>query len=269
MFRVRVRPDLTIVLTCVGLYIASAAQVRSPFGQSALAFALSTISSPVVALANTLGKTWDDFWTGTRNLDGVLAELGTLRKETADLRRTNQLLSAEVAALRQGSRLLAAYPSLAEGAVLARVVARDLPRTHTLRLDRGSRDGIRLDSPVLAETGLVGRVDLVLDHSCRVQLLTHPGAAAAASIEGIQQEALLMGGDQPHLTGLPPYTKVAVGTPVLSTGSEGIYPPGLLLGTTLEARNDGLFTVVPVELAAQAAEVTVVLVLAPGGRSIP
>ncbi len=269
MFRVRVRPDLSIVLACVGLYIASAAQVRSPIGESALSLAVTTISSPVVALANVVGRTWADFGTGRRNIDSVLSEVGTLRKESADLRRTNQLLAAELAALRQGSRLLAAYPSLSEGAVLARVVARDLPRTHTLRLDRGSRDGIRTDSPVLAEGGLVGRVDRVLDHSCRVQLLTHPGAAAAASVEGVQQEALLMGGDQPRLTGLPPYTQVAVGTPVLSSGSEGIYPPGLLLGTTLEARNDGLFTVVPVQLAARAAEVTVVLVLAPGGRSLP
>jgi hypothetical protein len=41
----------------------------------------------------------------------------------------------------------------------------------------------------------------------------------------------------------------------------------LLFGTTMEARNDGLFTVVPVRLAAPATDVTVVLVLAPTSRS--
>ena len=269
MVRIKLRPDLTIVLVCVALYIASAAQARSPLGGTALSLAVATISAPALAVANAAGEAWEAFWSGRRNLASTLAELGSLRQESADLRRTNQLLSAELLALRQGSRLLAAYPSLAESAVLARVIARDLPRTHTLRLDRGSHDGVRTDSPVLAEGGLVGRVDLVLDHSCRVQLLTHPGAAAAASVEGVQQEALLMGGDQPRLTGFPPYTKVPLDTPVLSTGSEGIYPPGLLLGTTLEARNDGIFTVVPVRLAVRAAEVTVVLVLAPGGRGAP
>jgi rod shape-determining protein MreC len=269
VIRVKLRPDLAIVLACVALYIASAAQVRSPLRGTALSLAVTTISAPVLTLANAVGETCEDFWRGRRNLASTLAEVSRLRQESADLRRTNQLLSAELLALRQGSRLLAAYPSLADSAVLARVIARDLPRTHTLRLDRGSRDGIRTDSPVLAEGGLVGRVDRVFDHSCRVQLLTHPGAAAAASVEGVQQEALLMGGDQPRLTGFPPYTQVPLDTSILSTGSEGIYPPGLLLGTTLKARNDGIFTVVPVRLAVRAAEVTVVLVLAPGGRGAP
>jgi rod shape-determining protein MreC len=256
-----------IVLTCVGLYIGSAAQVRSPFGGSALTLAVATVSSPALAAGNAVGRAWQDFWSGRRSIGAVLAELGRLRGETAELRRTNQLLTSEVTALRQGSTLLAAYPSLAEHAVLARVIARDLPQTHTLRLDRGSADGVKVDGPVLAEGGLVGRVDRVLDHTCRVQLLTHPAAAAAVSIAGVQQEALLTGGDQPRITGLPPYTKVPLDTPVLSTGSEGIYPPGLLFGTTLEARNEGIFTVVPVRLAANVSQVNVVLVLAPVGRS--
>jgi cell shape-determining protein MreC len=251
--QLRFRPDLAIVVVCVGLYIGSAAQARSPFGGTALSVAVSTIAAPAVALGNAVGTAWQLFWTGRKDLRSTLAELRQLRLESAELRRTNQLLSAEVTALRQGSRLLAAYPSLAERSVLARVIARDLPRAHTLRLDRGSRDGIQVDGPVLAEGGLVGRVDQVQDHSCRVQLLTHPAAAAAAAVAGVQQEALL----------------VPLDSPILSTGSEGIYPPGLLFGTTLEARNDGLFTVVPVRLAANAAEVTAVLVLAPTVRGAP
>lgn len=269
MVQLRLRPDLAIILVCIGLYVGSAAQVRSPLGGTALSLAVTTLSSPAVALGNAVGTTWQAFWSGRRNLRSTLDELRRLRLESSDLRRANQLLSADVTALRQGSRLLAAYPSLADHAQLARVIARDLPRTHTLRLDRGSRNGIRIDGAVLAEGGLVGRVDQVLEHSCRVQLLTHPAAAAAAAVVGVQQEALLMGGDQPRLTGLSPYTQVPLDTQVLSTGSEGIYPPGLLFGTTLEARNDGLFTVVPVRLAANAAEVTAVLVLAPTARGAP
>jgi rod shape-determining protein MreC len=267
--QLRLRPDLAIVLVCIGLYVGSAAQVRFPLGGTALSLAVATLSSPAVALGNAVGTTWQAFLSGQRNLRSTLDELRRLRLESSELHRANQLLSAEVTALRQSSRLLAAYPSLADHAQLARVIARDLPRTHTLRLDRGSRDGIRIDGAVLAEGGLLGRVDRVLEHSCRVQLLTHPAAAAAAAVVGVQQEALLMGGDQPRLTGLSPYTQVPLDAQVLSTGSEGIYPPGLLFGTTLEARNDGLFTVVPLRLAANAAEVTAVLVLAPTARGVP
>ncbi len=266
MIRVRLRPDLTIILVCGALYVGAAAQVRSPAGQSALSLAATAVAAPAVALGNALGSAWEDFRAGRRSLAATLAELGRLRDENAELRRTNQLLGAEAAELRQGSALLAAFPSLAEHAVLARVVARDLLRTHSLRLDRGSVDGVRADSAVLAQNGLLGRVDRVLEHSARVQLLSHPAAAAAAAFPGVAGEGLLVGGDAPHVTGFPPYTKVAADTPVLSSGSEGIYPPGLVFGTALEARTEGIFTVVPVQLAARPAEVTVVLVLPPATK---
>jgi len=264
--RIRLRPDLAIVFVCVALYVGSAVQVRTPRGETALSFAATSIAAPVVALANLAAAAWEDFRTGQRDLRATLEELGRLREESAELRRTNQLLGVEVSELRQGSRLLAAYPSLADHAVLARVMARDLLRTHSLRLDRGSADGVRIDAAVLAEGGLLGRVDRVLEHSARVQLLNHPAAAAAAAIVGVASEGLLVGGDQPRVTGLPPYTKVPPDTAVVSTGSEGIYPPGMLFGSAIEARNEGLFTVVPVQLAAHPTEVTVVLVLTPPGR---
>ncbi len=233
MVRVRLRPDLTIILVCAGLYVGSAAQVRAPGGRTALSLAATTIAAPAVALGNAAGAAWEDFRAGRRNLDATLAELARLRDENGELRRTNQLLGAELAELRQGSALLAAFPSLAEHAVLARVVARDILRTHSLRLDRGSADGVRPDSAVLAQNGLLGRVDRVLDHTARVQLLSHPAAAAAAAFPGVTGEGLLVGGDAPHVTGFPPYTKVAPDSPVVSTGSEGIYPPGLVFGAAL------------------------------------
>jgi len=269
VLRVRLRPDLSIVVVCVALYVGSAVQVRTAGGQTALSFAASTVAAPAVALANAVGVAWENYRVGQRDLEVTLEELGRLRQEVGELRRTNQLLGAEVGELRQGSRLLAAYPLLTEHAVVARVLARDLLRTHTMRLDRGSADGVRLDAAVLADAGLLGRVDRVLEHSARVQLLTHPAAAAAAGVVGVQAEGLLMGGDPPRVTGLPPYTKVPPDTPVLSTGSEGIYPPGMLFGTAVEARTEGLFTVVPVQLAAHPTEVTVVLVLAPSGKGTP
>jgi rod shape-determining protein MreC len=262
--RLRLRSDLALPVVCVGLYIAAAAQVRSPRG-SALTIAVAAVSAPVLAVTDAVGDAWEAFLAGRSSLETTLEELGKLRREAAELHHTNQLLAAELLATRQGSRLLAAFPQLSEGTVLARVVARDAAITHSMRLDRGRADGVRLDAPVLAERGVLGRVDRVWEHGCRVQLLTHPAAAAAAKPVGLDVEGLVQGGDRPRMTGLPPYTKVAPDTPVMTTGSEGIYPAGLLLGSTMEARTEGLFTVVPLQLAAHPADVVVVLLLQPGG----
>jgi cell shape-determining protein MreC len=246
--------------------VAAAAQARSPQGP-ALAVGISAVVTPVLDAVNAAGAAWDDMRAGQRDLAATVADAERLRAEGAELKRTNQMLVAELAALRQGSRLLADFPSYTDGAVLARVVAREVLSTHTLRLDKGAREGVHADSAVLAEGGVLGRVDRVSDHSCRVQLLSHPAAAAAAKVVGVDREALLLGGDRPSLTGIPPYTEIAAGTAVLTTGSEGIYPPGLLLGATGEARTSGLFTAVDVQLAVHPADVVTALVLpARGGE---
>jgi rod shape-determining protein MreC len=249
---------------CGGLYVAAAAQARGPRG-SALSLGLSAVADPVLAFVNVAGTTWNDAREGRRDIRAALAELAALRDANGELKRTNQLLAAELAALRQGSQLLADFPSFAAGAVLARVVARDMQTTQSLRLDRGSADGVRADAAVLAAGGVLGRVDRVAERSCRVQLLSHPAAAAAARVVGVEHEALLLGGERPSLTGLPPYTEVTPGSAVFTTGSEGIYPPGLLLGTTLEARTAGLFTAVDMQLAVHPAAAAVAMVLPPGG----
>ena len=262
MARLRLRSDLALVLVCMALYVGAAAQVRSG-GRSALAVALTTLSRPVIAAVNGVIGSWEDFTAGRRDIREVLGELGRARRELAELRRVNQLLATEVAELRQGSRLLAAFPELQEGTVVARVVGRDVLSTNTILLDRGREDGVEADGAVLAETGVLGRIDFVTEYGSRVQLLTHPAAAAAARIVGVNGEALLVGGERPHLTGLPPYTEVETGVAVLTTGSEGIYPAGLLLGTTESAATEGLFTIVRVHLAVRPGQASAVLVIPP------
>jgi rod shape-determining protein MreC len=264
----RFRSDLALVVACLGLYVASAAQVRTERG-SALYVAVATLSAPVLGAAGSAGAAWEALLGRRRSLAAALEENAHLRSELEGLKRTNQALAAELVALREGSRLLAAFPSLTDGGVIARVVARDLVGTHTLVLDRGRSHGIRVDGAVLAETGVLGRIDRVADNSARVQLLTHPAAAAAARLEQADQELLLLGGEAPQLTGLPPYTEVAAGQPVLTTGSEGIYPPDLLLGGTTDARLERAFTVVGVRLAARPAHVATVLVLPPLRSAAP
>lgn len=267
MALLRPRPDLTLVVICVGLYIGAAAQARTSSG-SALTVAIFSALTPVTALSNAVGSAWSTVWAGERSLFETVSELGRLRAESAELRRSNQLLTAELAALRQGSQLLARFPSLSEGAVVARVQSRDLVLTHTMLIDRGRADGVSLDAPVLAGDGLLGRVDRVGAGHARVQLLTHPAAAAAVKIIGVPTEGLLLGGTRPVITQLPAYTQVPEDTPVVSSGSEGIYPPGLVVGTTQEAGTRGLFTVVPVVLAARASDTMVVLVLPAGGQDL-
>lgn len=260
MSRLPFRPGLLLTATCVVFYIAAAAQIRSGSG-TALHVAVDAVAAPILAAVRGSAELVQGVAGAAEAIRTTSEEIEDLRRQVSELRKTAQLQAAELLSLRQAHRLLDAHPDLAERAVAARVRSRDLLATHTATLDRGRRDGIQRDSAVLAEHGVLGRVDRVWERSCRLQLLSHPAAAAAARVEGVAPEGLLTGGDRPTLTGLPPYTVVPEGAPVFTTGSEGIYPPGLLLGTTGAARTEGLFTHVPVRLAARGPETLMVLVL--------
>lgn len=267
MARLALRPDLSLAVACLGLYVAAAAQVRSG-AETALAIAHRAFTQPIVAMANRALLVAGDLKLGRQNWRETLAHLQALERQVERLSRENQLLTSELLALRQANAVLAAYPSLQAQAILASVVSRDVLGSHTLVLDRGRRHGVERDAAVLAADGVLGRVDLVWEDASRVQLLSHPAAAAAAQVVGVEGEALLVGGERPHLEGFPPYTTVPPQAPVLTTGSEGIYPPGLPLGISGEARNEALFTVVPVTLVARPEKAVSVLVI-PRSRRAP
>lgn len=260
MARLALRPDLSLAVACLGLYIVAAAQVRSGH-ETALAVAAHALTHPLVQLANHVTLLGKDLAVGRQNWRETLARVQSLEQEVARLALENQALTSELLALRQASSVLAAFPSLRDRTILASVVSRDVLGSHTLVLDRGRRHGVQKDSAVLSADGVLGRVDLVWEGEARVQLLSHPAAAAAAQVVGVEGEALLLGGERPRLEGFPPYTEVPSQALVVTTGSEGIYPPGLPLGVTGQARNEALFTVVPVVLLARPEKAVAVLVI--------
>lgn len=264
MTRLPFRPGLALTVTCVVLYIAAAAQVRTG-ATTALDTAVETLSRPVLGTLHAIGTRWQRLVTTAQAVAVTAEEMQDLRRQVSELRLDTQMQAADLLALRQAHRLLEAQPALANRSLVARMRSRDVLTTHTATLDRGARDGVVRDAAVLSEHGVLGRVDRVWESSCRMQLLSHPAAAAAARVEGLPLEGLLTGGDRPVLTGFPPFTEVPEGAPVFTTGSEGIYPPGLLLGLTGTARTTGMFTQVPVHLSARASEAIMVLVLKTDG----
>ncbi len=268
MATLRLRPDISLVVACLCLYIVAAAQVRRPEGSS-LAVAVSTAARPVHQVTQVIITALLQLREGVRDAGATRAELSRAREEIQELRRVNQMLAVEVTELREADRLVATLPPTFDRVLLARVVARDTAGEHVATIDRGRRHGVMRDAPVLASEGVLGRIERVGEGVARIQLLSHPLAAAAARVVGTEQEVLLAGGDWPTVTGLPAATVLADGTPIITTGSEGIYPPGLLLGFSKEATVESVLTQVPVRLAVRPARVTVVAVLAPVRRDRP
>jgi rod shape-determining protein MreC len=104
------------------------------------------------------------------------------------------------------------------------------------------------NQPVVAATGLVGRVIDTAGPYARVQLLADPGAGVGAMLETSRRQGVLRGagGGRLVLEYVPRQTEVAIGEPVLTAGIDEVYPPGILIGTVaaVEPGSELFFSIV-------------------------
>jgi len=130
--------------------------------------------------------------------------------------------------------------------VPARVIARD-PSVwfNTITINRGSSSGIEMNMPVVTPGGIVGRVITVSPWASQVMLITDEKAGAGAVVGQLGQSGALgsIRGradtgvaliEMRYVSGLE---KVEVGDYVMTTGQDGIYPPGLNVGRVVEVKN--------------------------------
>ena len=111
---------------------------------------------------------------------------------------------------------------------------RHLPNSATI--NRGAKDSIFADLPIINQDGLIGRVASVTDDYATIQLLTDPSHRVAARLAGSREMGIVKylahGGMM--LDNFPVQGDISVGDTVLSSGLGGVYPAGLKIGTVVE-----------------------------------
>lgn len=110
----------------------------------------------------------------------------------------------------------------------------------TFLLNTGTRDGVRVGSPVIASGGLLGVVWEAGASASHAIDWTHPDFRASAMTAdgeayGIAESrrGRFREEDQMALVGAPFHVDVAPGTRIVTSGRGGVYPRGILLGTVL------------------------------------
>ena len=135
----------------------------------------------------------------------------------------------------------------------ARVVARTPGfLSNVLYINRGSEDGVRIDSPVLSGDGIIGRTVLVAGNQSQVQLITNPDASIGGMMERTRTPGVLSGSGESllDLNYISNAEQIDVGDIVLSSGLDGIFPKGYLIGKVVDSRkSDGIFYYIKVEPA--------------------
>ena len=201
--------------------------------------------------------------------------MSALRAENDALRTRVTGLQVQLHALRESRlerdqlvKLLGAVPSPPEGTRPARIVVVETAGPfQTALLDRGRADGIVPGGAVVGEAGLLGRVVAAGERGARVQLLSDRTAATGILLSRTGRAAVARGdgASGANLQYVPAIADVAVDDEVVTSGTDGIYPRGLLVGKIGAVRRPGssLFLELPVAVTADPMHETLVFVFPP------
>jgi rod shape-determining protein MreC len=190
-----------------------------------LAPVLDTISEPLAAVARGVRRVEDHF--------GVYDQNQYLREENARLLQWQEVarrLERENVELRQ---LLNFMPQGIRGFITGRVIANSGGAfLRNVLIDVGGAEGVERGQAAITGEGIVGRVTEVGDRAARVLLITDLNSNIPVLLESSRERAVLAGdnSEMPRLVYLPAKSGVKPGDRVVTSGSGGIFPPGLPVG---------------------------------------
>lgn len=200
---------------------------------------LDAVARPVATVAGGVRQVED--------MAGVYRENARLREENSRLLHWQQAalqLQADNKELRDLTRLV---PENTASFITARVVADSGGAfVRNVLVDAGRRDGVARGQAAAMGEGLVGRVAEVGERTAQILLLTDLNSHVPVMLEASHERAMLDGdnSDQPRLVYLRPKTNAKVGDRIMTSGSGGVFPPGLPVGVVASV-DGGLVRVEP------------------------
>jgi rod shape-determining protein MreC len=262
---IRQRTGWLFMAVIVGHILLISAQVNTQRGVPVLEEVTFGTFAEVQRAATSAIATVRDNWTNYVALQDVRAENAKLKDEIATL----QIGLQQERALAQESRTLQGLLELKSAVRLKTTAASVIaggasPEFRTMTIDKGTEDGLASDMAVLAPAGIVGRIIMPAKWAAKVQLLIDRDAAAGAIVERSRAQGVVVGTgtDRFRLDHVPGAADIQIGDRVVTSGIEGIYPKGFLIGQ-IESfdRTSGEFSRVVVRPAVGYSELETVLVV--------
>jgi rod shape-determining protein MreC len=223
---------LIVVFLSVFLYIFSL-NFRPPEKMDVLQrFVVETLVPPIKSLGR-IASFFEDLVKEYVWLKNLRSENAVLRQQlAASEQKLTDYQEAYIENLRL-RRLLDFKSSINADTIAARVALHDLTGWfQTVMVDKGFRDKIAPDMPVVNDEGVVGRILDVSDRYSRILLITDPGSSVDAVIQRNRVRGVLSGKDANNciLKYVRGNVDVQVGDLIITSGKDGVYPKGLRLG---------------------------------------
>jgi rod shape-determining protein MreC len=239
------RPVVLFAALIIGQVLLVSAQVQSKSGVRVLELVTFEMFSRVERATAVVVHGGKGVWSNYSELRGARDENIKLRQQLGDL----QIQLQEQRSLATRSTKLQALLDLKTSATVPTLAADVIagnpnPGVRTVTIDRGTADGVVADMGVIAPAGLVGRIiGPVARHAARVQLIVDRNAAAGAMTERGRAGGMILGTDDDpplRMDLVPNLADVKEGDQVVSSGVDGIYPKGFIVGQVETVEKNGL-----------------------------
>ena len=207
---------------------------------------VQTVTKPIEQLCSVFSTPFANI--GVVDTD---EELARLEEENRQLRT----LVAELEEYRQQDQRLTAMTQFADiyglETLSAEVISSSSGWDRTATINKGSRDGVRVGMGVISSCGLFGQIESVTETTSVVRLVNDASSSVSAMIQNSRAHGILHGAYDGTLTleYVPIDTAVGEGDIVITSGSGGTYPRGIVMGTvrSIEADSSKLYHRIIVE----------------------
>jgi rod shape-determining protein MreC len=251
-----------LLLSFYILTVSARGQLRyEPVG-AVLMWVLRPLQMAAQGTANWVVGIQDNYLT----MSGFKAENERLRRRIQELEVERQRLLEADAVNRKLQQLLEFRSQLPSKAVTASIIANSASSWFQgCILDKGSADGVQKDMAVVTPLGVVGKVVSVTKRSAKVILLTDANSGIDVLVQRTRSRGIVSGSldNGTVLKYMKRSEDVQVGDRLITSGVDGVFPKGLLVGTVIKVNKQhlGLFQSVEVLPAVQSSRVEEVLVV--------
>lgn len=261
----RQRSGYLFVAVTIAHIILISAQVNTRRGVPMLEAVTFGLFAEVQRAASAVITVVREGWEGYFALRDVRQENERLRQEVGQL----QVRLQEERALARQSRTLQHLLELRQRTELATTAATVIaggasPDFRTITIDKGTRDGLRPDQAVIAPAGVLGRIVMPSARAAKVQLLIDRNAAAGALVERSRTQGVVLGTgtDRLRMNYVSSAADVKVGDVVVTSGIDGIYPKGFVIGQIESLQpGQGIFSEIVIRPAVDFSSIEEVLVV--------
>jgi rod shape-determining protein MreC len=268
---IRSRPGILLGIAVVFYVILISAQINTTKGVPLLQALTFGTFAEVQRFSTAIVDSVRSGWAGYLDLRRVRDENAGLRQALRSLEVRLQEEHAQAQRTDNLRQLLELKERSGLETVAAEIIAGSAsPEFRTMTIDKGSSDGLEANMAVISPAGVVGRVILSSPSAAKVQLLIDRNAAAGALIERTRVQGVVTGvGDGSlRMEYVPGTADVKPGDLVVTSGIDGIYPKGFVIGTIDVAdRGPGTYHEIVVKPAVDVTRLEEVLVVR--GPTVP